>query len=395
VNTVPPEGDELTGPALEESAEELYEMAPCGYLSTAPDGRIVKVNGTFVRWMGYTRDELTGAMRFIDLLTPGGRLFYETHFRLMLRMHGSVNEIALDLVSRSGAVIPALVNATEKRDEGGRPVVNRITVFNASERRHYERELLMARRRADEAAVELARSNAALLKVNEELGQFAYAASHDLQEPLRTVTSYAQLLQRRYAQTLEAPASDLLFEIIQGARRMQELVRDLLAYSQAQGSHLVLRPTDSKLVLQNALANLRVAVEESGAVIEYDELPVLQVDAGRLAQVFQNLIGNSIKYRRNADVPHIRISARQREGEWVFSVSDNGMGFTSGDATKIFGVFKRLHGRDIPGTGIGLAICKKIVEAHEGRIWADSTPGVGSTFSFSIPMQLAVRSTGT
>ena len=370
-------------------------MAPCGYLSTTPDGRIIRVNGTFVRWIGYTREELIPAMRFIDLLTPGGRLFYETHFRLMLRMHGSVNEIALDLTSRSGAVIPALVNATEKRDEAGQPVANRVTVFNASDRRQYERELLMARRRADQAAAELARSNAALLKANEELGQFAYAASHDLQEPLRTVTSYVQLLQRRYAQTLEAPASDLLSEIVQGTRRMQELVRDLLAYSQAQGSHLVLRPADSKQVLQNVLANLRSAVDESGAVIEYEELPVLHVDAGRLAQVFQNLIGNAIKYRRSVEVPYIRISAREGEGEWVFSVVDNGMGFTSADAAKIFGVFKRLHGPNIPGTGIGLAICKKIVEAHEGRIWAESTPGVGSTFSFSIPTRLTARSTGT
>jgi PAS domain S-box-containing protein len=395
VSTVPPEGREGGGSAFEESAEELYEMAPCGYLSTTPDGRIIRVNGTFVRWIGYTREELIPAMRFIDLLTPGGRLFYETHFRLMLRMHGSVNEIALDLTSRSGAVIPALVNATEKRDEAGQPVANRVTVFNASDRRQYERELLMARRRADQAAAELARSNAALLKANEELGQFAYAASHDLQEPLRTVTSYVQLLQRRYAQTLEAPASDLLSEIVQGTRRMQELVRDLLAYSQAQGSHLVLRPADSKQVLQNVLANLRSAVDESGAVIEYEELPVLHVDAGRLAQVFQNLIGNAIKYRRSVDVPYIRISAREGEGEWVFSVVDNGMGFTSADAAKIFGVFKRLHGPNIPGTGIGLAICKKIVEAHEGRIWAESTPGVGSTFSFSIPTRLTARSTGT
>jgi PAS domain S-box-containing protein len=395
VSTTPPNDEQLTRPALEESAEELYETAPCGYLSTTTNGHIIKVNATLIKWLGYDRDELTRGKRFIDLLTPGGRIFYETHFHLMLRMYGEVSEIAFDMVCSNGSVIPTLVNAMQKRDAVGNPLVNRLTVFNAGERRSYERELLMARRRADEALAELQQSNAALLKANEHLGQFAYAASHDLQEPLRTITSYAQLFEKRYAGSLERPAAELVSQIVDSARRMQALVRDLLTYSQAQDSPLVLRPTDMNETLRMVLENLQAAVEEAGTVITYDRLPVLNVDAARLAQVFQNLIGNAIKYRKPNEAPHVHVSASEGEGEWTFTVRDNGLGFDSSYSDEIFGVFKRLHGRDIPGTGIGLAICKRVIESHEGRIWADSTPGVGSTFSFTIPLRSAVTSIGT
>jgi PAS domain S-box-containing protein len=378
---------------LEESAEELYESAPCGYLSTTPDGRIVKANQTLINWIGCQRDELIGSTRFPDLLTIGGKIFYETHFALLLQMHGVVSEVALDLVCKEGPTIPTLVSAVQKRDAAGKALLNRITVFNATERRKYERELLIARKRAEESTselsrvnLELSRSNAALLKANEELGQFAYAASHDLQEPLRTMTTYAQLLARRYPGVLDDDAKSFIENIVNGSRRMQTLIHDVLAFSQLQGSHLVLRLTGMEQTLAIALSNLGSAIEESKASITHDQLPFLTIDAARIAQVLQNLVGNAIKYRKPDDAPRVHISAR-REGhhEWLFTVEDNGAGFEAPYSEQIFGMFKRLHGREIPGTGIGLAICKKIIESHGGRIWATSTPGVGSSFCFTIP----------
>jgi PAS domain S-box-containing protein len=377
----------------DESAEELLEHAPCGYLSTAPDGRIIRVNRSFADLIGVECEQLTSGKRFPDLLTIGGRIFYDTHFALMLRMHGQVSEIALDFQRVDGTVLPALVTAVQKRDDAGNPVLNRMTVFHAGERRRYEQELLSARRRAEEAAAELTRlnselstSNAALLKANEDLGQFAYAASHDLQEPLRMMTTYAQLLARRYGDVLDEEAQGFISNIVDGSRRMQLLVTDLLAFSQAQGAQLLLRPTDMMQILAAALANLRWSIDDTQAIITHDPLPSLNVDAARFVQVFQNIVGNAIKYRKPDETPRIHISASKDPSDrWIFSVQDNGLGFRPAYADQIFGMFKRLHGREIAGTGIGLAICKKIVELHGGTIWATSTPGVGSTFSFTIP----------
>jgi PAS domain S-box-containing protein len=383
--------DRLPLPVYQESAEELYDSAPCGYLSTTPDGRIVKVNQTFAGWIGCDREELLAGRRFADLLTIGGKIFYETHFALLLQMHGNVNEIALELVC-NGPVLPVLVSAVQKRDASGLPLLNRITIFNATERRRYEQELLAAKRRAEQAASELARvnselahSNAALLKANEELGHFGYAVSHDLQEPLRTMTTYSQLLARRYKDVLDENAQGFIENIIDGSRRMQVLIGDLLSLSQAQGSHLVLRATALDQTIAIAIANLSSAIEESRAVITYDKLPIVTLDAARISRVFQNLVGNAIKYRKPDETPRIHISARKEDGVWVFGVQDNGLGFDPQYAQQIFGMFKRLHGRDIAGTGIGLAICKKVVEMHGGRIWAESRPNAGSRFSFTIP----------
>jgi PAS domain S-box-containing protein len=376
-----------------ESVEDLYENAPCGYLSTTPDGRIVRVNRTLTDLVGVEPKQLIGGKRFSDLLTMGGRMFYETHFALMLRMHGEVSEIALDFQRADGTVVPALVTAVQKRDPAGNPLLNRITVFNATERRHYEQELLIARTRAEKAAAELARvnselssSNAALLRANEDLGQFAYSASHDLQEPLRTMTTYAQLLARRYENVLDDHGRGFISNIVEGSRRMQMLVSDLLAFCQAQGAQLVLRPTDMTQVLEAALANLRSAIDDTRATVTHDNLPLMNVDTARMAQVLQNLVGNAIKYRNPDESPRIHVSAGKDQNEcWVLSVQDNGLGFEQSYAELIFGMFKRLHGRDIAGTGIGLAICRKIVESHGGKIWAVSTPGVGSRFSFTLP----------
>ncbi|MBE9180320.1 PAS domain S-box protein [Oculatella sp. LEGE 06141] len=224
-----------------------------------------------------------------------------------------------------------------------------------------------------------------LTRSNADLEQFAYVASHDLQEPLRMVASYLQLLERRYKTRLDADADTFINYAVDGATRMQTLINDLLAYSRVGNRGKVFNRTSGTVIVERAIANIRATIESSHALVTYDPLPDLMVDASQLTQVLQNLISNGIKFCQDT-APHVHIQARQGDGEWVLSVQDNGIGIDPEYCDRIFLIFQRLHQRsEYPGTGIGLAICKKIVERHGGRIWVESTPDQGSTFYFTIP----------
>jgi light-regulated signal transduction histidine kinase (bacteriophytochrome) len=224
-----------------------------------------------------------------------------------------------------------------------------------------------------------------LHRSNEELDQFASIASHDLQEPLRMVASYTQLLSRRYTGKLDADADEFIAFAVDGASRMQQLIKDLLAFSRVGTKGTELLETSSEIALQQALINLRGAIEESGAQITFDPLPIVLADKMQLIQLFQNLIGNAIKYQSEGEIPRVLISARKEKKKWVFAVRDNGLGIDSQYFDRIFGMFQRLHKREeFAGTGIGLAICKKIVERHGGNISVESQPGQGSTFRFAL-----------
>ena len=232
-----------------------------------------------------------------------------------------------------------------------------------------------------QATQELQRSNA-------ELEQFAYVASHDLQEPLRMVTSYLQLLERRYKANLDQDASDFIAFAVDGAARMQTLIQDLLTYSRVGTRGASFEPTDCQSVLEQALMNLEVAIAESDAEVSSGPMPSLSADASQLAQLMQNLIGNAIKFRGDSP-PRIQVEAEQRSDHWLFWVRDNGIGIDPQYSDRIFQVFQRLHGiGQYPGTGIGLAVCKKIVERHQGSIWVESQPDAGATFCFTIPLHL-------
>ena len=234
------------------------------------------------------------------------------------------------------------------------------------------------------AAEKLRLALADLARSNEELEQFAYVASHDLQEPLRMVSSYTQLLAKRYKGKLDADADEFIAYAVDGANRMQALITDLLALSRVGKQGKKIEPSDFTAALGQALTNLAAAIETSGAVVTHGPLPTLPADKMQIAQLFQNLIANAIKFHGEKP-PHIQVSAERKEKEWLFSVRDDGIGIAPQYADRIFAIFQRLHTREeYEGTGIGLALCKKVVERHGGRIWVESELGAGSTFHFTI-----------
>lgn len=239
-------------------------------------------------------------------------------------------------------------------------------------------------RRSSES--QLLHLNEALLKINQDLQQFAYAASHDLKEPLRTVTTCVQLVRHKYAgKPLDEEAGHLMDLAVTGSQRMHDLVEALAEYSRAgEVTQSALEVVPVEEVVNEVIASLQGRIEETNATVSCGPLPMVHGNRLHLAQVFQNLIGNALKYRSD-EPPRITVNASDGGRQWVFTVEDNGMGIPSQYHSQIFGIFKRLHGSEIPGTGIGLATCKKIVERRGGRIWVESEPGAGSRFSFTLP----------
>jgi signal transduction histidine kinase len=277
-----------------------------------------------------------------------------------------------------------LGNKPGEYDDSDRAAVEALsTAFvEALSRKRAEEALQKAH---DELEDRVRQRTAALESSNKELEQFAYIASHDLQEPLRMVSSYMQLLERRYKDQLDERADKYIDYAVDGAARMQRMVNDLLAYSRVMTRAKALEPTECERAWSEALANLRKSLEESGAEVTHDPLPTVRADPAQLIQLFQNLISNAIKYRRDEQL-RVHVSAAREDGRWLFSVRDNGIGIETEYTERIFVIFQRLHGKgEYSGTGIGLAVCKKIVDRHGGRIWVESECGKGSTFYFTIP----------
>ena len=276
-----------------------------------------------------------------------------------------------------------------KRAEAAQSVLNEELEERVAER---TKELLQVNDRLRREITERHTAEENLIKLNEDLTrsnrdleQFAYAASHDLQEPLRMVASYTELLARRYDGLLDEQGHTFITYALEGATRLKRLIDDLLVYSRVGTVGRLRAPTDTRAVVAEALRNLQASLEESGALVTVGDLPTVRADSSQLIQLFQNLVGNAIKFRRSCEALRIVISARNLGEEWRFSVRDNGIGIDPQYADKVFDIFQRLHSREeYPGTGIGLALCKRIVERHGGRIWVESTPGQGATFHFTL-----------
>jgi signal transduction histidine kinase len=301
---------------------------------------------------------------------------------------------ALDILSREKLDVPLIVvtgylgeeKAVDYIKQGATDCVlkDRLARLPTSVRRALEEKRLRNQRRQSEE--ELAQKAAELERSNTELEQFAYVASHDLQEPLRMIATYTQLLGERYRGRLDEQADKYIAYSVGGAVRMQALIQDLLKFSRVGRAAVEPRITDCRAVVQRALKNLEAAVEESGAVVNWNGLPTVMADLSQLTQVFQNLIANAIKFH-GTEAPVIRIDAEKKENEWMFAVSDNGIGIPPENWQDIFVIFRRLHTRtEYAGNGIGLSICKKIIERHGGKIWIEAQAKPGSCFKFTLPI---------
>ena len=349
----------------------LLEAAPDAMVVVNQDGEIILLNVQAEKQFGYRRDELVGQK--VKNIIPEG--FAERLVADALRSAADAlaqqigTGIELNGRRKNGSEFPIEIMLSPLESAEG--ILVTAAVRDITTRKKAEAHLL-------QKVEELNRSN-------EELEQFAYIASHDLQEPLRMVASYTQLLSMRYKGKLDSDADEFISFAVDGASRMQRLIKDLLAYSRVGTKPPDLQDTSSEKALQHALINLRGAVAESGALVTYDPLPIVVADEMQLIQLFQNLVGNAIKYQ-DSEVPRVHISATvSAEKKWIFSVRDNGLGINSLYFEKIFGVFQRLHKREeFEGTGVGLAICKKIVERHGGAISVESKLGHGSTFFFAL-----------
>ena len=347
----------------------LFETAKDGILILdAETGMIVDVNPFLIKLLGFSHEQFLGKkvweLGFFKDIVANQANFAELQQKEYMRYENKPlqtsdgRQVEVEFISNVYLI--------------GKKKVIQCNVRDISERKQIERQLASAM--------------ATVQRSNKDLEQFAYVASHDLQEPLRMVSSYTQLLAERYGDQLDEKAKKYIDYAVDGAIRMQRLINDLLTYSRINTQGVIPKLTDSHSVLGEALRNLSAAIEENRAIVTNDDLPVVRADASQLMQVFQNLISNAIKFRRADDAPRIHVSVKNLGHEWCFSVKDNGIGIDSKYAGKVFVIFQRLHtSQEYPGTGIGLAMCKRVVERHGGRIWFESELDKGSTFYFTLP----------
>jgi PAS domain S-box-containing protein len=370
---------------LEEPLEDLYEHAPSGYLSTLPDGRIVKVNTTLVDWLGTSRDDLLAGATFQSLLTVGSKIYHETHYAPLLRMQGAVDEIALELRRADGRVLPVLVNARQRRDDAGTPLVNRITVFNATDRRRYERELLLARR----AAEQMAKDKAELLAM----------LSHDIRNPLSAVMNAVLLLERS---ALDEPQRRYVRALKTSSENMLHLLNHVLEFSKAESSGVVLRETPFSFhsVVRDVLSTFEAAAREKAlpltAAID-DRLPATVIgDPIAIRQILTNLVGNAVKFTPAGSVD-VRVAAPDVGTDAVtvaVSVIDTGIGIAPEMIEQVFNEFTQGSGDTASrfgGTGLGLTITRRLLALYGSRVQVRSVVGEGSTFSFSLRLALPVE----
>lgn len=354
----------------EERYRDLFENANDLIHSVNAQGKFVYVNRKWTKTLGYSEEELKN-LQFTDII----RKDQIPHcMEIFKQIYSGIAMDGVETVftTKDGREI-YVEGSINTRYENGEFVATRGIFRDITERKHAADKL-------KETMNELERSN-------KELEQFAYVASHDLQEPLRMISSYLQLLERRYKSQLDAEADEFIEFAVDGAKRLQGLINDLLIFSRVGTRGKKFESTDTEEILDQALSNLGLMIEDSRANVTHDPLPLLQADDVQIGQLFQNLLGNAIKFHGKKP-PKVHVTVNKKENEWVFSVQDNGIGMDPKFADRAFMIFQRLNPKEeYPGTGIGLAVCKRIVERHNGKIWFDSTPGSGTTFYFTIPIR--------
>lgn len=344
----------------------LLEASLDPLVTIGADGKITDINNSTKIVTGLEVDDLIGT-DFSEYFTEPekAREGYEKVFH-----DGFVRDYPLEIKNKNGQTTPVLYNASVYKDDNGNVKGVFAAARDITELKKVENDLKLK-------LEELSRSN-------KELEQFAYVSSHDLQEPLRMIASYLQLLERKYKDKLDDKANKYIHFSVDGATRMQNLINDLLDFSRVTTQAKELEPTNLEPIYKDVIANLDFSINENDVILTHDLLPVVMADKSQIAQVFQNLINNSIKFR-SKEQPKINISVKEEKNHWLFAVKDNGIGIDPKHSDRIFEIFKRLNKkRDYPGTGIGLAVCKKIIERHGGNIWVKSELGKGSIFYFTL-----------
>lgn len=346
--------------------DAFFEQAGAGILIKTLDDNFIRINQKYCDILGYSEEELMGFKNLSKITHPDDVGLYHDYVK---ENHDGkpVNYVyEKRYIHKNGSIIWVLQSVSIITDENGNPVQQVVIVQDITEQKKAQKDLQES---------------------NEELQRFAYVASHDLQEPLRMVGSYLQLLERRYGDRLDGDAREFMDFAIDGAERMKILINDLLDYSRVESRGKPFELTDLNIILNRVQRTLSLTIEDSGAQVIVGELPEVKVDEEQITQLFQNLIGNAIKFHKKDEKPVIRISVQKKSPQfWEFSISDNGIGIAPEYFERIFVIFQRLHTKDeYPGTGIGLAICKRIVERHGGKIWLNSKPGEGTTFYFTLP----------
>jgi PAS domain S-box-containing protein len=359
------EADSPTPLLPDEALRPFFETSLDMLCIAGLDGYFKRINPAWEQILGFSREELMAAP-YLDFVHLDDR---DNTAAEAKKLTTGVNTISFE-------------NRYRCKDGSYRWLLWRATTDFQTGLIYAAARDITDRKRAEDTLKETA---AELKRSNDELAQFAYVASHDLQEPLRMVASFLQLLDKRYSAALDEDGKKYIGFAVDGAKRMQALIQDLLALSKVQTGTRPDELTDCAKVLRDVMQDLQIAIQEAGATVTCDALPTLVADPTQLAQLLRNLIGNALKFH-GQDPIRIHVGVTRRPGEWVFSVKDNGLGIEPQFFERIFGIFQRLHSRDeLPGTGIGLAVCKKIVERHGGRIWVESEHGRGSSFFFTIP----------
>lgn len=362
----------------DDTFEDLFEHAPCGYVMTRPDGTFVRVNQTLLDWIGYSRDELLSGMSLLDLFPAPGKIFHETHYAPLLRMQGFVNEIAFELVCRDGHRLPIVLNTVQHTDASGTALLNRTTIFNSSQRRQYEREILLARKKAEQA-----------LRLRD---QFLSLASHELKTPLTAILGNIQLLQRRIANATSVSDRDRrTVDIINSqTQRLNQMVLTLLDTSRIESGQLsILRASvDLHALINRIIDETRATLEGRKIHVEYvSEMVVIQGDELRLEQALQNLFQNAFKYSA-VDRP-VYVQIRKLATYVEVAITDQGIGIPQTAIPHLFDRYYRAtnveHG-GVSGMGIGLYVVKEIIELHGGSVRVESREGQGSTFTVRLPM---------